>query len=286
MPPLGLLATSIINGLEEGLLYALVAVGFSLIYSVGRMLFMTHAQIYMLGSLGALILIERIGIPFFPALFLIMLGTGLLGLLFERVLIRPFHDNELAVFILSLAGGIIIANVCLYVFGGQHYGVRTPFPGKIALWGTSFPIDRIAIGSIALAIVLFLNFFLNRVKAGQAIRAVAQDPEAAALQGIDKNRSMQIVLFLSLATAGGAGVLIAPLYWVDVLVGTPALMNTFIVVILGGMGSFVGAIVGGLFLGLIHSVGGIFIGGLTSLLSFVIVIIFLVVRPQGFFGRE
>lgn len=285
MPP-ALVAMTLVNGVELGLLYALIAVGFSLIYGAGKVLFCAHGEIYMLGALGSFIMIERLGLPFFLTLFLIMIGTGAVGLLLERVMFRRFYGNDLVIFMLSLGLAMFIANVTLQLFGGATKGVQTPFPGSIDVMNASLPVDKLVVIAISVAIILALNWFLNNVKVGQAIRAVAQDPVAATLQGIDKNRSMQVVFFLGLAVAGGAGVLVAPLYYVDVFMGTPALLSTFIVVILGGIGSFTGAIVGGLFLGLLLSFAGILIGGLTSLLSFVVVIIFLVVRPRGFLGRE
>lgn len=286
MPPTDLLLTALVNGVATGFLYALVAVGFSLIFGVGRIFFFAHGEIYMLGGLGALIGIERMGLPFFPVLFGAMLCIGLLGLIFEKFLIRRFHGKVFVITILTLAIAMLIRNLSLRFVGGLKYGVHTPFPGVIDIGGVTIARDSLAIIGIALAAILFLHFFLHRAKLGQAMRAVAQDPEVAALQGIDRNRTMQVVLFISLAIAGGAGVLIAPIHYVGVFSGTPALMNTFAVVILGGIGSFPGAIAGGLLLGILHGFGGIFIGGLTSLAAFVIIMIFLVVRPQGFFGRE
>ncbi len=284
--PTALLAITFINGVELGLLYALIAVGFSLIYGAGRILFCGHGEIYMIAALSAFLLIERVDLPFFPTMFIVMMGTGALGLLLERFMFRRFYGRPLVVFMLSLGLAMLIANLSLYIFGGDIRGITTPFPGYVAAMGIRLPIDKLVVIGIAIAMIVGLNWFLNNVKAGQTIRAVAQDPDAAALQGIDKNRSMQLVFFLGLALAGGAAVLVAPLYYVDVFLGTPALLNTFIVVILGGIGSFPGAVAGGLFLGILQSFTGVFIGGLTTLVSFIVVIIFLVVRPRGFFGRE
>jgi branched-chain amino acid transport system permease protein len=284
--PLEIFVVTLINGLELGMIYALVAVGFSFIYSTARVLFCAHGEIYMVGAYGTYLLTQRIGFPYFPTVLVIMVGLGLAGLVLERFLFRPFYENSFVTFILSFALAILISNIFLLLFGGQIRNVATPFPGSISLFEMKLPKEKIVVFFTAVAIFWALSWFLNNVKEGQAIRAVAQDREVASLQGIDINRSMQMVFFISFGLAGAAGALVAPIYYVDVFLGTPALMNAFIVVILGGMGSFLGAIAAGLFLGVIQSFAGIFIGGTTLLVSFIVVIIFLVLRPQGFFGRE
>lgn len=275
----------IINGVEVGLLYALIAVGFSLIYGVGRIIFCAHGEIYMVGGVLTYFLIMKEGLPFPLVLILLPLVMGVFALIFDRFLFRHFYGDDFAIFIVSLALGIIIANSFLEVFGGTWVGVKEQIPGEINIMGMSLPLDKLVIALISIAIILALNFFFHRIKAGQAMRAVAQDPEAAALQGISKSAILSLTFFLSLALAAAAGVLMAPLYSVNSGMGSAALLNTFIVVIIGGVGSFPGAIAGGLFLGILHSVGGLFIGQLTYLVAFALIIVFLIVRPQGFFGR-
>lgn len=280
------LAQVLINGLEVGLLYALIAVGFSLIYGVGRIIFCAHGEIYMMGGILTYFLVMKQGIPFPLVLVFLPLVIGVFAIIIDRLLFRHFYGNDFAVFIVSLALGIVIANSFLQLFGGSWVGVRDQIPGDINILGVSLPLDKLVVALISIAIILALNFFFHRVKAGQAMRAVAQDPEAAALQGISMNRVLPLTFFLALGIAAVAGVLMAPLYSVNSGMGSAALLNTFIVVILGGVGSFPGAIAGGLFLGILHSLGGLFIGQLTFLVAFAVIIIFLVVRPQGFFGRK
>ncbi len=279
-------AIVIINGLELGLLYALIALGFSLIYGVGRIMFCTHGEIYMLGALAAWFLIENVGLPFGLVLLLVLLGSGVVGLIFDRFL-RPLYTNTFAVFVITLSLATVISSTSLELFGGQSLGVKEPLTGFVSLMGISLPIMKLVVALISALLIVALHFFFSRVKAGQAIRAMAQNPEGAALQGIDKNRTVSLTFFLALATAGIAGVLMLPIYFVDASMGGSALLTTFIVVILGGIGSFPGAIAGGLFVGMLRSVGGLFMSGqITYLISFVVVVVFLVVRPRGFFGHE
>jgi len=281
-----ILAQILINGVELGLLYALIALGFSLIYGVGRIIFCAHGEIYMIGGVLTYFLIMKLHLPFVVAFIALPLAISIFAFLIERFLFRHFYGNDFAVFIVSLALGVIIANSFLRIFGGTWVGVRSPIEGNLDLFGMSLPMDKIVVALVSIALILGLHFFFSRVKLGQAVRAVAQDPEAATLQGISVNGILAVTFSLSLALAGAAGVLMAPLYSVNAAMGSAALLNTFIVVILGGVGSFPGAIAGGLFLGMLHSLGALFIGQLTFLVAFVVIIIFLIVRPQGFFGRE
>jgi len=276
---------ALINGVVAGSIYAVVAVGFSLIFGVAKVMFFTHGEIYMLGAVAGFFFLQKLGVPYPLAIIIVMIGIGLLGLLVERFL-RPLRGQDLAILLVTIALGMFIANSAMHIFGHTPIAVPTQVSGTISIFGTTISLERVVIVLAAAAIVLALHFFIQRAKAGQAIRAVAQDREAAQLQGIDINRSAAIVFFIACGTTGAAGVLIAPLYYVDVFLGTSALMRTFIVVIIGGLGSFPGAIAGGLFLGFIESFGYALVGGLSHLISFAVVIVLLIVRPQGLLGRE
>lgn len=276
---------ALINGVVAGSIYALVAVGFSLIFGVAKVMFFTHGEIYMLGAVAGFFFLQKLGVPYPLAIIVVMIGMGLVGLLVERFL-RPLRGQDLAILLVTIALGMFVANSAIHIFGYLPLAVPTQVSGTLNVFGTTLSLERVVIVLAAAAIVLALHFFIQRAKAGQAIRAVAQDREAAQLQGIDINRSAAIVFFVACGTAGAAGVLIAPLYYVDVFLGTSALMRTFIVVIIGGLGSFPGAIAGGLFLGFIESFGYALVGGLSHLISFAVVIVLLIVRPQGLLGRE
>jgi branched-chain amino acid transport system permease protein len=280
------LAQVFINALELGLIYALVALGFSLIYGVGRVIFCTHGEVYMVGAMSSYFLTTKLGLPFPLVLISVGLGTGVFGLLIERFLFRRLRGNDFAIFVVSLALAMVILNLFSEIFGTEPVRANELFSGYITPMGVNLSLDKMIVALISVGLILGLHVFFQRVKVGQSMRAVAQDPEAAALQGISINKTVSLTFFLSLSVAGVAGVLVAPVFIINTGMGTSALMNTFVVVILGGIGSFPGAIAGGLFLGILHVVGGLFIGKFTFLLSFVAVIIFLVVRPQGFFGHE
>jgi branched-chain amino acid transport system permease protein len=277
--------SSLINGIVAGSIYGLVAVGFSLIFGVAKVMFFTHGEIYMLGAVAGYFFLQKLGMPYPLTIIIVMIAIGLLGLLVERFL-RRLRGQDLAILLVTIALGMFIANAAIHVFGTSPLAVPKQVSGTINIFGTTLSLERVVIVLASAAIVLVLHFFNQWTKAGQAIRAVAQDREAAQLQGVDINRSAAMVFLVACGTAGAAGVLIAPLYYADVFLGTSALMRTFIVVIIGGLGSFPGAIAGGLFLGLIESFGYALAGGLSDLISFVVVILLLILRPQGLLGRE
>ena len=267
------------------MIYALIAAGFTLIFGVAKIMFFAHGEIYMLAAVGSYFLVQRLGVPYPLTVVIVAIGTGILGLLGER-LIRPLRGQDLPVILATVALGMIIANGAIHAFGTMPFSVPRQVGGTISLFGVTITLERMVIFLAAAAVLIGLQVFIKWTKPGQAIRALAQDRDAAQLQGVDVNRSAATVFFIAGSAAGIAAVLIAPLYYVDVFLGTTALMRTIIIVIIGGLGSFPGAILGGLFVGLIDSFGYGLLGGLTQLVSFALVVVLLIARPRGLLGRE
>ncbi len=281
-----LIGQCLVNGLVSGLIYALTAAGFSLLYGHAGILFFAIGEAYMLGAISFYFLIAKAGLPYFAALIVVLLGLGLFGVLLERLLFRHLRGNDLTFAFASLALGMLIAGVALEIFGEQGKGLSSPFPGRVKLLGVMVTYDKLVIVLVALGIVIGFHLFFNQTKIGRAIRAVSQDNEAALLMGIDVDRIKALTFFLALAVAGAAGALVTPLYYADVFMAGPMLMTTLIVVVLGGLGSFPGAILGGLFIGLLESFGYTFWGGVTTIILFLAVIGLLIFKPQGLLGRE
>lgn len=276
----------LVNGLVSGLIYALTAAGFSLLYGNAGILFFAIGDAYMLGAILFYSLIVKLGLPYLAAMAIVLAALGLFGVALEALIFRHMRGNDLTFAFASMAVGLLIAGVALEVFGEQGKGLPSPFPGRFRLLGVMLTWDKVVIMASSLAILLGLHFFFLKSKIGRAIRAVSQDIESAQLMGIDVNLVKAVTFFLALAVAGGAGALVTPLYYADVFMGPPVLMTTLIVVVLGGLGSFPGAIVGGLIIGLIESFGYTFLGGVTTVLMFLVVIGLLILRPQGLLGRE
>ena len=275
----------LLNGLVSGCLFALMAAGFNLLFGAARILFFAHGEVYMLGAIGAYVLSREWGIPYPLVLILVPLAAGFFGVILERSIFRRLRGHDFPMFISSLALAMVIANSALLTFGEKPKAIISPFTGKISLFGAILTMDRMILIVVSVAVITALYLFLQRTRSGRAIRAVSQDIEAAALVGISMNHTTMQTFFIALATCAAAGALIAPVFIVDAFMGPPVLTVTLIVVVLGGLGSFPGAIMGGLILGEVQSFGYTFIGGVTSLFSFIAVIIMIIFRPRGLYGH-
>jgi branched-chain amino acid transport system permease protein len=276
----------IVNGLVSGLIYALTAAGFSLLYGNAGILFFAIGDAYMLGAIVFYYLIAILGVPYIVALLVVLLLLGIFGIILETIIFRHLRGNDLTMAFASLAVGLLIAGVALEVFGEQGKGLPSPFPGRFKIIGIMLTWDKVVIVAASLVLLSSLHLFFKHTKTGRAIRAVSQDFEAAKLMGVEVNFIKALTFFMALAIAGGAGALVTPLYYADVFMGPPVLMTTLIVVVLGGLGSFPGAILGGILIGLIESFGFTFIGGVTTIIMFLSVIGLLIFKPQGLLGRE
>lgn len=276
----------IVNGLVSGLIYALTAAGFSLIYGNAGILFFAIGDAYMLGAIAFYYFIAIMGAPYIVALIMVLLLLGILGVFLEAIVFRRLHGSDLTLAFASLAVGLLAAGIALEFFGEQGKGLPSLFPGRFKIIGIMLTWDKVMIVTISLVLLSSLHLFFKHTKTGRSIRAVSQDVEAAKLMGVDVNFIKGFTFFMALAIAGGAGALVTPLFYADVFMGPPVLMTTLIVVVLGGLGSFPGAILGGILIGLIESFGFTFVGGTTTLLMFLFVIVLLIFKPQGLLSHE
>jgi branched-chain amino acid transport system permease protein len=277
----------IVNWLVLGLTYCLVALGITLIFSILRIVNFAHGQFYMLGAFATYLIYVELGQNFLIALFGAVIVTGALGVILERTLFRPLRDKMLATLVVSLGISLFLEGGALLIFGPNEKGVPSPFKGTLNLAGIFISKERLSIIVICIVLVAGLFFFIQRIKQGQAMRAFAQDREAATLQGINVNKMSWMGFGIGCALAAAAGGLLLPITFVDPFVGLPVVFNAFIIMILGGLGSVTGALVGGLLLGLIRSVGYTFLpGAWSALIASTIALVFLLVRPQGIMGYE
>lgn len=276
----------IINGLMIGFLYVLIALGFTLIFSISRVFNFAHGELYMLGAFATYFFYEELHVFYFCTIIISMLLIALLGLVIERYFFRPVRGNMYASFMIALGLNLFISNAAQVVFGNQMRDVSTVFPGTVKLFGATVSFERsLIIVSCALVTVL-LQLLVKRTKVGIALRSVAQDAEVAALHGININQTNALSFGIASAIAAAAGAIVVPALYVDPFIGGPAMFKAMIVVILGGLGSIPGAVVGGLFLGFIESIGLTFVGNVANLFGWISVIILLLFRPQGILGKE
>lgn len=274
-----------VNGLMLGLTYVLIASGFSLIYGIMRLLNFAHGEFYMLGAFATYLLCERLGVNYFAAMVLSTIIIAVLGILVYRFFYRPFRDQHDPSLVIALGIAMLIGGLALLVFGEKDKSISPVFSGVIKVLGATLSMERIVVIIMAVILMAALTFYIKFSKSGQAMRAVAQDREAAALQGIGVDSTFTLCMAISSGLAGAAGALLAPLFFVNPFLGMHAVLKALVVVVIGGLGSIPGAIAGGLLLGFVESFGNTFLGDVTEILGFVMVMLVLLFRPQGLFGH-
>ncbi len=275
----------IINGLMLALTYVLIASGFNIAVGVCRIMNFAHGELYMLGAIGIYYFYEILGINYVIAGIIAMVLVALLGMLVERVLFRPLREMYLPNLITACCVMFFIAGMALLLFGETGQGVHSVVTGMITILGAKISLERLLIIVSSVIIIVALHLLVQRTRLGRAMRAVAQDSTAAALQGISINYISAISMGLASALAAAAGVLLAPVFVVTSFMGMNALLKAFIVVVIGGLGSMPGAIAGGLLLGFFEAFGATYLGGITEALVYAVVILVIMIRPTGLLGR-
>jgi branched-chain amino acid transport system permease protein len=282
-----LLAQAALNGLVIGTMYMLMAVGFTLVFGIMRVVNFAHGEFYMLGAFSAFFTYAEWELPFAVCLLIAALTIGVLGALVERAIIQPFRSDELSGMIATLGVSVVIQNAAVVVWGPTPRSMPNIVDGVLAVGPFTFPLSRLLVIAAAALIFGAFWFFMQRTRTGRAMRAVAQDAETALIQGIRVNAIYPIAFAISVALAALAGALMAPIFSVSPFVGLTPMLKAFVVVILGGLGSVPGAVVGGLLLGLIESFTATAFGSLVAdILQLLLVILILLVRPWGLLGQK
>jgi branched-chain amino acid transport system permease protein len=282
-----LFAQAVANSIMLGLIYTLIALGITLIFSIMKIVNFAHGQIYMLGAFAIFYFYAKWHINYFFSLVLAALCIAALGALLEHFLFRRLRGQELPCLLLSLGLALLFEGLALIVFGEKDMGVPPPFPGAVNIYGVHFGMDRLLIIFLSLFLLLALFIFIQKFKSGRAIRALAQDPEAATLQGVDINRMSWFGFSIGCMLAGLSGGLLVPVYWVSPFIGGPTVVKAFIVMVLGGLGSIPGTVLGGLILGSIESFGQQFLPGTWAMaIAYILVVLMILIRPRGLMGKE
>lgn len=287
---LKLIAEQMLNGLVLGSMYALVASGLTLIWGTMKMLNFAHGELYMVGGYVLYFAFTVLGISPFWAILLAMLIVFTLGLLMERSLLHPLLDKpgwDVSPIVATLGVSIFLQNFALKVWGERFKNVPYFIEGTLDLSGFRIAYQRILILAAATAVMVGFWIYVKRSRFGMALRATAQDRDAATLLGINFHRVYMMTFGVSSALAALAATMLAPLFLVNPWMGIPLLLKAFIVVVLGGLGSFGGAILGGILLGSIESLTIVFFSSeWKDVVAFLVLILFLVFKPAGFFGTK
>ncbi len=275
-----------VNSVTLGGLLFLLSAGFSLIFGLMRIPNLTHGSFFMLGGYFAVSLIEW-GLGFWPAAVVSGLLVAALGGVVERLILRRLAGAELAQVLVTLGLSFMIADVCLKVWTGDPIRIDTPrgLQGVTSVGGFAFPTYRLAISLVAVAFAVALWALMDRTRLGAMIRAGVDDPDMARVAGIRVSRLFTIVFCLGAWLAGFAGVIGGPILSVYPGLDQEMLPLALVVVILGGSGSLLGSLVGSFVVGFLYNFGQAMFPELAYVVLFLPMLLVLVVRPQGLFGR-
>ena len=282
-----MLVAILVNGLLYGGTYALLAVGFALVFGVAKIINMSHTGFYMVAAYLIFTATSILGIPIWVAAALSVVASGLIGLVAYRLCLDRIKTHETAVLIVSVGLALLFQELLLLTFGGSYKGIPHFVPGFVSLghYQISYQsIMAIVVSALALTAVWLL---LSKTMLGIAIRAVAEDQEAASLVGFNVGRISMIIMGISVLLAAVASAVAAPVFTISPLMWLHPLVIVLAAVILGGLGSIKGSVIGALILGFAESLVTLLVpkgGYLGGAVSLSIMIIILMIRPEGLFG--
>jgi branched-chain amino acid transport system permease protein len=285
------------NGAVIGVIYALIAVGVTLIFSILKIVNFAHGDLYMLGGYCAYYVITLLGIPPLLAMFVSMAALFVLAIVLERVMLTPLYSDTTERkdeygLIVTFGLAFFLRNIAVIIFG--PYPLKPPsfVPGVLRIGDLIVTNDRVFAGGVGLALILALLYFMHRTIWGQALDAVSQSRESAAIVGIDPQRFNAFAFGVGAALAAAAGALIAPIFSLAPDMGVLPNIQAYVIVILGGMGSVLGSVVAGIVLGEAESLFTAFFPDPTRALAYtnafgvLVLMVVLIFRPTGLFGRR
>ncbi len=277
------------NGLVGGAFYALLALGLAVIFGMLGVVNFAHGAFYMLGAFGAYVLLSDWGVSFWVALFAVPVALGVVGVVVERLFIRRLAAlDPLYNFLLTFGLALVLQDLVK-----REYGVQSqPYPRPSALSGSvnlglfSYPAYQVFVLAVAVVTCLAVWYLLSRTRVGVIVRAATERPELTRALGIDVGRWVTPVFGFGIGLAGLAGVLAAPMRAVNPLMGSDLIIAVFAVVVIGGLGSIFGSVAAGFAIGLVTAVCNFYLPSLSQTLVFIVMVVVLLWRPAGLFGRE
>ena len=284
-----ILFPSVLNGLTTGAVYALIALGLTLIYGVLHIINFAHGALLMVALYGVFFLHQRLGIDPYAALPLIVPAMFALGYGLQRFVIgRASHGKDENILLATLGLAIVLENLALVLWKSDTRTIDTPYTfATVGILGAMISVPKVVAFGGALAVGALLLLLIAKTDLGRAIRAIARERQGAKLVGIDVDHVFALSFGIGLACLGAAACFLLPTYYVNPQVGNGFVLIAFTIVVLGGMGSFAGALAGGFIIGVVESVGGLWLGeSLGQIGIFLIFIAVLLFRPQGLFGAR
>ncbi len=278
------LVVGMLNGFVWGMIAALIAIGLTLVFGVLRIVNAAHGEFYLLGALIAWLFSLKFN--FWAALFVAPLIVGFAGIAIERGILRPIEDNPIITLIVTLGLMLIIQQSALIIFGGAPQRVKLPIPDLIQIFGYTYPVYRFVVTIIAGIVLILLWIFLYKTNLGMLARASQADRELAMMMGVDVNYVYMITFGIGAALAALAGVLAAPIVTVFFLMGIDALILSFIITIVGGLGSVKGTFLAAILIGEVEGIVSVFASPIIArVVSLLILCVVLVIKPTGMWGE-
>ncbi|QQZ10316.1 branched-chain amino acid ABC transporter permease [Heyndrickxia vini] len=281
----------LVNGISLGSIYALIALGYTMVYGIVKLINFAHGDVFMIGSFIGFYSITFLHLGFFPALIISMVVCAILGVVIERIAYKPLRNaTRIAALITAIGVSLLIEYGMIYLRGAQPeaYPINTLPSKSIHLLGITINSQSLFILGISIVLMIVLQFIVHKTKTGKAMRAVSHDAEAAKLMGISVDRTISATFAIGSALAGAAGVIFGTYYIkIEPLMGLIPGIKAFVAAVLGGIGIIPGAMVGGLLLGVIESLVSAFGYSLwRDGVAFVVLILILIFRPSGLFGKN
>ena len=282
----------LINGISLGSIYAIIALGYTMVYGIARMLNFAHGDIIMVGGFAIFTIVSTMGLPPLLGILVAVAVCTVLGVTIERVAYRPFRGaSSLAVLITAIGVSYLLQNVALLIFGSnaRQFTSVVTLP-NLKLADGALTISSVTIVTIVSCILIMIGLtsFINKTKVGQAMLAVSEDNGAATLMGIDVNRTIAITFAIGSALAAVAGALLCSTYpSLTPYTGSMPGIKAFVAAVFGGIGSIPGALIGGVLLGVIENLSKAYISSqLSDTIVFSVLILVLLIRPTGILGRK
>ena len=282
----------ILNGISLGSVYAIIALGYTMVYGIAKMLNFAHGDIIMVGSYVAFIAINSMGLPVPVSILLSVVVCTVLGMVIERVAYKPLrHASKLAVLITAIGASYFLQNVALLIFGANTKSFTSIVGnGSVQLAGGALSVTMVTIVTVIACVVIMIGLmaFMKYSKAGHAMLAVSEDDGAAQLMGINVNATIALTFAIGSGLAAIAGVLLCSAYpSLTPYTGSMPGIKAFVAAVFGGIGSIPGAFIGGILLGVIEILGKAYISSqLADAIVFAVLIVVLLVKPTGLLGKQ
>jgi len=279
----------IINGIQIGAIYALVALGYSMVYGIVKLINFAHGDIIMVGSYAVLLLMTKLGLPAWAAVLGSVAISAMLGMTIEKVAYKPLrHSARISLLITAIGVSFLLQNLAQLFFGADSRMFSNLFPGSQSTGALTLTNVSIVTVAVSVVIMIGLTILVSKTRIGKAMRAVSEDNDAALLMGINVNNTISFTFGLGSALAAIAAVLYSCAYsQISPTMGSMLGLKAFVAAVLGGIGSMPGAVIGGLLIGIAESLTkGYISSSLADAVVFGILIVVLLIKPTGLLGRK